>query len=133
MSGLVRRTLFVYGTLRRDATHPVADFLAAHATHLGGATMRGRLYALGPYPGAVTSNDAADVVVGDVFALHPETADATIARLDEYEGAEYERREIDATLASGGTVRCWMYLYTGAVDEETRIGSGDWLARREAV
>jgi len=119
--------LFVYGTLRRSQANPFAADLHAHSTHLGAARLRGRLYALGWFPGAVASDDPADVVHGDVFALHPAHADTVLARLDAYEGPAFERRKVEARLETGAAVRCWIYLYTGELDDAERIAGGDWL------
>jgi gamma-glutamylcyclotransferase (GGCT)/AIG2-like uncharacterized protein YtfP len=120
--------LFVYGTLRRSQVNPFAAVLHAHSAHLGAAWIRARLYALGWFPGAVASDDPVDVVRGDVFALHPAHADAVLARLDEYEGAQFERRETEARLETGETVHCWTYFYTGEPAGE-RIAGGDWAGR----
>lgn len=121
--------LFVYGTLRAGQDNPMAAFLQRRARLLGSGTMRGRLYDFGWHPSAVASGDDADVVRGDVFELTDEAADEVIARLDEYEGSAFARREVEATLADGARTVCWMYLYTGAVDGRRRIASGDWLRR----
>jgi gamma-glutamylcyclotransferase (GGCT)/AIG2-like uncharacterized protein YtfP len=126
--------LFVYGTLRAGSRHPMAAYLRAHATHAGRATLRGRLYDMGPYPGAVLSDDAADAVVGDVYELHPETADRVMAELDDYEGmnvedAAYTRREAEAVLESGEAVKCWVYVYVLPTEHLARIASGDWERR----
>lgn len=122
--------LFVYGTLRRGEANEFARYLHAHATHAGRARLRARLYAFGWFPGAVLSGDPADVVHGDLFALRPETAGEVIARLDEYEGFAFERREVEVETGPGERARCWTYLFTGAAAEGEPIASGDWLARR---
>ena len=78
--------------------------------------------------GRRASGDPADRVVGDAFALDPARAAEVLARLDEYEGAQYERREVEAALDTGEAVRCWAYLYVGGLEGCARIASGDWLA-----
>jgi gamma-glutamylcyclotransferase (GGCT)/AIG2-like uncharacterized protein YtfP len=120
--------LFVYGTLRCGETNELARHLHARSAHLGAARIQARLYALGWFPGAVASDDPADVVRGDLFALDPGRADALLARLDEYEGSGFERRETEARLETGESMRCWTYLYTGEVRGE-RIDGGDWAGR----
>lgn len=126
--------LFVYGTLRAGSPHPMAAYLRAHATHAGRATMRGRLYDLGDYPGAALSDDAADVVFGDVFELDAATADRVMAELDDYEGMNvadpaYARVEAEAVLESGETVKCWVYVYVFPAEHLAQIVSGDWARR----
>jgi gamma-glutamylcyclotransferase (GGCT)/AIG2-like uncharacterized protein YtfP len=121
--------LFVYGTLRRNSRHPMARRLADRAGFLGEATMPGRLYDLGRYPGVLQVPGAADRVVGDLYDLG-ENAAATLAELDEYEQIEsplpafFDRRLATATTADGTPVVAWVYWYRGEVDEARRITSG---------
>lgn len=119
--------LFVYGTLRSSEKNRFARLLHRHARRIGAATLRGRLYRLHGYPCAVPCDDPAERVAGEVFALDPEHAAEVIRALDEYEGDDYARREVEVALEPGGTARCWAYLYTGGLDGSERIASGDWL------
>jgi gamma-glutamylcyclotransferase (GGCT)/AIG2-like uncharacterized protein YtfP len=110
------RFLFVYGTLRKGSTHPMAAFLARHARFVAEGKTPGRLLDLGAYPGIVEAESADDWVQGDVFELaDPET---TLLALDRYEGCDrdnplYERRQTLATLSTGDTVTAWYYHYCG--------------------
>ena len=61
--------LFVYGTLMRGFDNPMAQLLARSADFLGAARCRGRLYRVRHYPGLVLSDDAGDVVFGELFRL----------------------------------------------------------------
>ena len=61
--------LFVYGTLMRGFDHPMARLLSGSADFLGGASCQGRLYLVKHYPGLVLSEDPADTVFGELFAL----------------------------------------------------------------
>ena len=61
--------LFVYGTLMRSYAHPMARLLSANADFLGEVSCRGRLYRVKHYPGLVLSDDAADVVFGELYRL----------------------------------------------------------------
>ena len=88
--------------------------------------MQGRLYNLGEYPGAVLSNVFADWVRGDVFRLNQ--AEATLAVLDEYEGAHFTRVPQQVYLPSGMQL-AWVYLYTGRLPLDRRMTSGVWPAR----
>ena len=124
--------LFAFGTLRRREENDFARRLHGHSSYLGPGRFQGRLYDLGDYPGAVPSDDPADQVVGDAFALDPAHADEVIAALDAYEGAAYERREVHVTLDSGETVRCWAYLYVDSLDGCALIPSGDWREHRRS-
>ncbi len=118
---LTRVLLFVYGTLRSGGS---AAGRMRPARSLGAARYRGRLYDLGAYPGAVPSDDPADVVCGELFAL----ADATslLSRLDRYEGPEFRRARASVTRESGECLESWIYLYDRDVTGLPRIASGDY-------
>lgn len=127
--------LFVYGTLRRSASHPMHT-LVSPATFVGPGEFRGRLYDLGSYPGVVASDDPADRVHGEVYHLHDPAA--TLARLDRYEGCgetdlsptEYVRVVAEVRLSDGVPVHAHLYLYQRSVEGLPRVESGDYLDRR---
>jgi len=127
--------LFVYGSLRRAADFPEARMLAAGADHLGTATARGRLYRIAWYPGMVASDDPAERVTGDLFALRDP---ALLAALDAYEGCgpsdpapqEYCRARI-LVESEAGPVEAWAYLFAHPLDDHPRITGGDFLADPE--
>jgi gamma-glutamylcyclotransferase (GGCT)/AIG2-like uncharacterized protein YtfP len=119
--------LFVYGTLRSESGHPMARWLTDRATLVGQATVRGRLYLLGSYPGMKSSAGSEDLVRGELYRLRdPLEAFQT---LDPYEGSEYERTSAVATLVGGEPKPSWVYLYRGQPAETSRIQSGDYFAR----
>src|SRR5262245_24854588 len=121
--------LFVYGTLRRGSPHPMARFLAERARYVGIAKIRGKLYDLGRYPGLVPASEA--WAIGDVYEL-PD-GDATLAELDRYENGpaprliQFERAQVEVTLADGTTLAAWVYWYRGGVQAAQPIASGDYL------
>jgi gamma-glutamylcyclotransferase (GGCT)/AIG2-like uncharacterized protein YtfP len=126
--------LFVYGTLRPGAAHPMAAWLAARAELVGAASTPGRLYDLGAYPGLVPGADAAaGRVAGDVYRLaEPE---ALLARLDEYEGCgerdrhgAFRREQVIVRLAAGARLAAWTYVHRGPLDRARAIPSGDYAA-----
>ncbi|MCH9683057.1 MAG: gamma-glutamylcyclotransferase, partial [Deltaproteobacteria bacterium] len=61
--------LFVYGTLRRRAAHPMHTPLQAASRFVGDARVRGSLYMVGDYP-ALELGNAAGWVQGEVYELH---------------------------------------------------------------
>ncbi len=113
----------MYGTLRSGGS--AADRMRP-ARSLGAARYRGRLYDLGAYPGAVPSDDPADVVCGELFALAD--AAALLSRLDRYEGPEFRRARVAVT-RGGECLESWIYLYDRDVAGLARITSGDYLER----
>ena len=126
--------LFVYGTLRPDADHPMARFLAARSRQLGPATVAGRLYDLGRYP-ALTAAVAGDERVHGVLCELLD-AEPTLAALDCYEGVAtegtaglFERTRTVVSRQGGEGVEAFVYVYRGPVAERQRVASGDWLVR----
>jgi gamma-glutamylcyclotransferase (GGCT)/AIG2-like uncharacterized protein YtfP len=127
--------LFVYGTLLSGARHPMGARLAREARLLGDATIRGRLYDLGRYPGLVEAEDADGLVHGEVYTLNSPAA--SLLWLDLYEGIskdvarnDYERRERTVRLTSGGDMTAWVYLYRAPVRGLSPIADGRWTGRR---
>ena len=125
--------LFVYGTLMRGFDHPMARLLAANADFLGPAQCRGRLYLVRHYPGLVLSNDPADIVRGELFALRE--PEALLREFDMYEACgegfkeptEYVRQMLPVTLADGTAAEAWTYLYNWPATELPLIASGRFL------
>jgi gamma-glutamylcyclotransferase (GGCT)/AIG2-like uncharacterized protein YtfP len=127
---MISDRLFVYGTLMRGFDHPMARLLAANADFLGEAQCRGRLYLVREYPGLVLSDDPADIVHGELFALRE--PEALLREFDMYEACgegfeeptEYIRQMLPMTLADGTPGEAWTYLYNWPVTELLRIASG---------
>jgi len=71
---MISDRLFVYGTLMRGFDHPMAQLLSRSADFLGIATCRGRLYLIKHYPGLVLSDDAGDIVFGELYRLRDRDA-----------------------------------------------------------
>jgi gamma-glutamylcyclotransferase (GGCT)/AIG2-like uncharacterized protein YtfP len=130
--------VFVYGTLRKAVGHAMHRILARDARFVGPATVRGALYDLGAYPGLVTGGDAARLVHGEVYALDPDSADATLADLDAYEGCaatdpephEYRRVVVQVTLADGALLAASTYVLNRPHAGLQPIPDGDYLAWR---
>lgn len=122
--------LFVYGTLRRRAAHPMARFLEKHAAYAGEATWPGRLFRLAGYPGARPGGAGRDRIIGDVYRLGGRVA-WLLARLDAYEGNEFIRRRTVITDADGRRRKAWIYVMRQAQAGWPRIASGDFLARSD--
>ena len=86
--------------------------------------MRGRLYRLESYPGAVSSNTDGEWVHGELYWI--EDPRWILPALDNYEGSSFERVKVEVERDSGERVDAWVYLYRGT-PPGTRICSGDWL------
>lgn len=130
--------LFVYGTLRKALEHEMHRVLARGARFVGEAALRGALYDLGAYPGLVTEGDGLDCVSGELYALGPDDAEATLALLDAYEGCansdpephEYRRALVQVRFANGSQRAAWTYLLNRSHAGLQRIPGGDYVAWR---
>ncbi len=127
--------LFVYGTLMRGYAHPMARLLSANADFIGEATCRGRLYLVKHYPGLVRSDDASDIVHGELYRLR--ARDDMLREFDMYEACgegfpeptQYLRELLQVTLDDGTARETWTYLYNWPVANLTRIASGRFMEK----
>ena len=125
--------LFVYGTLMRGFDHPMAQLLSRGADFLGEARCRGRLYLVKHYPGLVLSDDADDVVLGELFRLRSPAE--LLREFDMYEACgegfaeptEYVRRMLEVARDDGAVGEAWTYIYNWPVTSLPRIASGRFL------
>jgi putative glutamine amidotransferase len=121
--------LFVYGTLRPGIAPAAVADLVAGLRIMGDARARGRLYNLGPYPGAILDAATPTHVFGVVLEL---PSPPPWPRLDDYEGYDpanpaaslYIRRRCEVELTDGSTVRAWVYEYNRPVSDSRLIPSG---------
>jgi gamma-glutamylcyclotransferase (GGCT)/AIG2-like uncharacterized protein YtfP len=107
--------LFIYGTLHPDRAPREIAAAARRLTHVSPAVIRGRLYGLGEYPGAIL-DPTGPAIQGELFTV-PDAA--TLAALDSYEdfrpadldNSLYLRVETTATRPDGSSVTCHVYVY----------------------
>jgi len=112
--------LFVYGTLRSEFDNPFAHRLHSEAELAGRASVRGSIFRISSYPGYRKQPDG--VVHGELWRL--KNAARTLAALDNYEGPEYQRVQVEL---ESPREQAWIYLYVSEVRAENRIESGDFL------
>jgi gamma-glutamylcyclotransferase (GGCT)/AIG2-like uncharacterized protein YtfP len=111
------RHLFVYGTLRPGRAPAAIAAQARRLVTLGAATVRGRVYDLGYYPGAVLDPAVRTTIAGTVLRLPDDPS--VLAALDAYEGyvptdrarSLFVRARTSARLADGRRLACWVYVY----------------------
>ena len=125
--------LFIYGTLMRGFDHPMAKLLSRSAEFIGEARCCGRLYLVKHYPGLVLSDDASDLVFGELYRLqHP---DELLREFDMYEACgegfpeptEYLRKMLRLTHEDGTASEAWTYVYNWPVIGLPHIASGKFL------
>jgi gamma-glutamylcyclotransferase (GGCT)/AIG2-like uncharacterized protein YtfP len=131
---MITDLLFVYGTLMRGYDHPMAKLLSRSAEFCGEARCRGRLYLVKHYPGLVLSDNADDVVFGELYRLH--RPEQTFATLDDYEGSgpdvaspQYLRQLLPVTLDDETVSEAWTYVYNRPMTKLARITSGRFLKK----
>jgi gamma-glutamylcyclotransferase (GGCT)/AIG2-like uncharacterized protein YtfP len=130
---MISDLLFVYGTLMRGFDHPMAKLLSRSADFIGEARCRGRLYLVKHYPGLVLSDDASDVVFGELYRLRQPKE--LLREFDMYEACgegfaeptEYLRQMLPVTLGNGAVTEAWTYIYNWPVAHLPRIASGRFL------
>ncbi|SDF66648.1 gamma-glutamylcyclotransferase family protein [Mucilaginibacter sp. P25] len=122
--------LFVYGTLLQPGNE-FAAYLNKHCKFIGDGRIRGRLYDIGQYPGAVIGNTEERYIYGSIFMMDdPETI---LKVVDDYEGIgelynhhEYIREKVDI-FTDNGDINCWMYLYNLPVAAYNEVTTGDYI------
>ena len=128
----MRQYLFAYGTLQPGLAPTKIARVLAKLRPVGEGFVRGVLYDLGGYPGAVADPSAEGRIVGTVMEL-PED-EGVLERLDRYEGfdpraletSEYIREKQIVELKTGGTVECWFYRYNRKPRDSQRVENGAW-------
>jgi gamma-glutamylcyclotransferase (GGCT)/AIG2-like uncharacterized protein YtfP len=125
--------IFVYGTLLPGLVPPVIADVVKTLRVVGPATVRGRLYDLGAYPGCVLDDGA-----GALHGVLLEIANpAVLEELDAYEcyaahdaaGSLFRRTVCDAITADGQVVSTWVYVYNRDLSHARLIESGRYDRR----
>ncbi len=126
--------LFVYGSLRSGFRNPVYEYLTKYFHLLGEAVVKGKLYDLGEYP-AAASTDEEKFISGELYSINnPLEFSWAIGQLDDYEGLNteegetplYKREEVIA-YQKGEPQAAWIYWFNGAMTDKPEIESGDLL------
>jgi len=127
----IHQFLFVYGTLLQPGNE-FADYLNKHCKFISKGKIKGRLYDIGEYPGALIDNAEEHFVHGSIFMMDdPETI---LKVVDDYEGIgelynhpqEYIREQISIHTKTGD-INCWMYVYNLPVITYRQIIDGDYM------
>jgi len=126
--------LFVYGSLRSGFRNPAYQYLARYFRLLGDATVKGKLYDMGPYAAAVAT-EGDRFIHGELYEINePLEFDWAIAQLDDYEGVNVEagevplyKRETAAAYLNGEERKTWIYWFNGDTSGNPEIISGDMM------
>jgi|SRR5262249_10848525 len=126
----MKRYLFAYGTLAEDQVPAEIAAAVRKLKCIGEGFVRGRLYDLGHFPGAVLSGRPTDKVIGKIFEL-PEDR-ALLNKLDAYEGFEpgrprqslFVRKRTSILRPKQSPLTGWVYEYNGDVKSFPIIKNG---------
>lgn len=107
--------------------------LDRHCEFFAEGYLQGKLYEVDGYPGAIESPEQNDKVFGELYRIN--NRGLVFSALDDYEECaeqypephEYERKQVPISLAKGGSVTAWVYLFNYNVSNLIQIESGDYL------
>jgi gamma-glutamylcyclotransferase (GGCT)/AIG2-like uncharacterized protein YtfP len=123
--------LFVYGTLLNE-NNEYAAYLKNHSRLFSNGKIKGKLYDIGEYPGAILLPKGEDYIYGSILELdHPEYIFPVI---DDYEGYgndqplpnEFIRITVSVE-APSATINCWVYVYNLPIEGLKPIKNGRYL------
>jgi gamma-glutamylcyclotransferase (GGCT)/AIG2-like uncharacterized protein YtfP len=130
--------LFLYGTLLPGDEAGESSGIVRKLKRVGSATVRGRLYDFGDYPGAVIDRSAKTSIKGELFELPND--DSTLKALDDYEefnrtdrkNSLFVRIRTVAELHDGRRLNAWVYVYNRDPGSARLIASGDYSESKAA-
>jgi len=114
---MITEYLFLYGTLLADGIPDEVVGALKSLRRIGPAHVRGKLYDLGEYPGAILATLSETLIQGEIFELPAIPAILnTVDDYEEFDSANKEdslfiRTKAKATLLDGPQIDCWMYVY----------------------
>jgi len=130
--------LFSYGTLRPGMAPRQIAPTVNKLISIGEGFVRGTLYDLGRYPGALLDPNSDRKIFGTMYLLPDDPA--ILRKLDEYEGFDpsapesslFVRILSNAILDDGRTLPCWIYEFNGSPDSSQVLAKGEYKPKRNA-
>jgi gamma-glutamylcyclotransferase (GGCT)/AIG2-like uncharacterized protein YtfP len=119
----VNEYIFLYGSLLPELAPARMAATVNRLKEVAAGTVRGRLYDLGNYPGAVLGGRSR--IRGRIFELPSEKS--VLKAFDDYEGSEYLRKKCRAVLQDGRKITCWIYEYNRDPGSAKLVPGGDYL------
>jgi gamma-glutamylcyclotransferase (GGCT)/AIG2-like uncharacterized protein YtfP len=122
--------LFAYGTLQPGLAPADAEHLVFRLEPIDEGFVNGLLYNLGSYCGAMLDASSPNKIGGTVLQLPDDPR--FLSELDAYEEFDpaapetslYRRILCPVSLATGGTLQCWIYVWNGDPATATLIPGG---------
>lgn len=130
--------LFLYGTLLPTQAPKEIASIVKRFRRLGPAQVRGKLYDLGEFPGAVLNSSARTMIHGELVALP--SNDRILEALDRYEEFDpldakrslFVRKKAKIQMANGSSREGWIYVYNRPPSGAKLVRGGDYLRSRVA-
>ncbi len=130
--------LFLYGTLLPSEATGESSRIVRRFKRVGSATVGGRLYDFGDYPGAVLDRSAKTSIKGELFELpHDHSALKALDNYEEFDRADrknslFVRTRTVAELHDGSRLNAWVYVYNRDPGSARLIASGDYSESKAA-
>lgn len=126
--------LFVYGSLRSGFQSSAYEYISRFFNYTGEARVKGKLFDMGNYPGAVPASEDA-FITGELYVIKDDSDFSwAIGQLDDYEGVNVEsdemqlyRRGLTDVFINNEVIVAWIYWYSGNVSGRPEIVSGDLM------
>lgn len=122
--------LFIYGTLLNH-NNDFAVYLKDHSHFFANGKVRGKLYDIGEYPGAVL-DDSDEYIYGVILQI--DDPEVVFLEIDDYEGYGDEQPEPNEFIrilteveTATEIVACYVYVYNLPVDGLQKIEGGRYV------
>lgn len=131
--------LFLYGTLiQRNPPDKEMARIVKRLHRVGAASVRGRLYDFGDFPGAVIDPSSNRFVRGEVVELPDD--ENILHALDKYEEFDsanprnslFVRSKVDIETADGRVIEGWIYVYNKNPGDAPLIRDGNYAKSKVA-
>ncbi len=123
--------LFVYGTLL-DEDNKYGIYLRDNSQFFSSGKLKGILYDIGEYPGAVLYPDGDNFIYGIILEI--DDPSAVLALIDLYEGFGDDQpqpnefiRVLTEAETDRGRIDCWIYLYNLPIYGLMPIANGKYI------
>lgn len=124
--------LFIYGTFLPEVVAPEIRPIMNSLDTLGVGYMRGKLYDLGNYPGAIFEPEG-NWIIGRVYRLPEFSLVKFFDSQEDYNSHDlaeslFIRQIVPVQMQEGKAIECWTYIYNQTTSHFPSIESGDYLA-----
>src|ERR1044071_6674089 len=130
--------LFLYGTLLPSTAPEEISAIVRRFRRLGPGHVRGRLYDLGEFPGAVLDPSSRTIIHGELVSLPSQTR--ILDALDRYEEFDplapkkslFVRKKAKVLMDNGSSREGWIYVYNRPPGKAKLVRGGDYLRSKVA-